>query len=310
VNPNHHPGVSRSIIHSFLRPIACLLILAASAGCAGPPGTQDPLPDAIGDWVAGERSEYVGDDLFIYINGGAEIYHEHGFDRIVVREYARGDERVAVELYTMSGSAYGVYSYARSQSGQPAEIGAGGTIAEYYLHFWSGRFLVVVTSHTTAPDVQAAILEIGHGIGKSLPATGDVPQLMALLPVEDCVPGSEIFIAGAIGLNNAAPIAAELFEGFTEGATIECGSTRLVALAWDDPARAAAALDQAKIRALQIDRLTIDAADDDRLSIHFDEDGFAAAARTGGVIRIAADRGTAPDLDTVFPTTGWEVSDE
>jgi hypothetical protein len=124
------------------------------------------------------------------------------------------------------------------------------------------------------------------------------------------VSGSEIYIAGAIGLNNAAPIAAELFEGFREGATNTCGSTRLVALAWDDPAGAAAALGQAKFRALQNDRLTIDAADENRVSISFDEDGVAAVARTGEVIRIAVDRGTAPDLDAVFPTTGWEVSDE
>jgi len=271
---------------------------------------QDPLPDVIGDWTAGEPSEYAGDDLFVYINGGAEIYHEHGFDQIEVREYTRGDEILSVELYTMSGSAYGIYSYARSQSGEPVVIGSGGTVAEYYVHFWSGPHLVAVTSHTGGPDVRESILGIAQGIGTNLPAQGDVPQLMARLPVEDCVSGSEIYIAGSIGLNNAAPVAAELFDGFTEGATIACGSTRLVALAWDDATLASAALGQAKNRALRNDRLKIEMADADRFSISFDEDGVAAAARTRDVIRIAVDRGTTPDLDAVFPTTGWEVSDE
>jgi len=35
------------------------------------------LPDSLGDWKGvGEAQEFVGDDLFLYMNGGAEIYHE------------------------------------------------------------------------------------------------------------------------------------------------------------------------------------------------------------------------------------------
>jgi hypothetical protein len=285
-----------------LAAIAAALGLIAACGA---PADTSPLPDSIGDWIAGESSEYVGEDLFVYINGGAEIYHEHGFDRIEVREYSRGDERVAVELYTMSGSAYGIYSYARSQKGLPIDIAAGGTIAGYYLHTWSGRHLVAVTSHTSSPDVRAAVVEIGRGIGKNLPDTGDIPQLMGLLPVEGCMAGSETYIAGAIGLNAAAPIAAELFGGFAEGATLRCDSTRLVALRWNDPEAAAAALQRAAERASATEGMRSEPGDGDRVVLHFDDDGVAAAARTGDVVRIAVDRGAVPDLDGVFPTNHW-----
>jgi hypothetical protein len=286
---------------------ACVLVLALVSACSARGGSL--LPDAIGDWVAGDRSEYVGDDLFVYINGGAEIYHEHGFDRIEIRDYSRGGERVTAELYTMGGSAYGIYSYARSQSGEPVDIGAGGTVAEYYLHFWSGPYLVAVTSPSASPDSRAAVVEVGRGIGANLADAGEVPRLMALLPGNDCVAGSEIYVAGPIGLNSAAPIVAELFQGFAGGATCERGSTRLVALRWEGAHRAAAALERAVDRASTAVNMNVNQGNEGRVTILFDEDGVAVAAHTGDVIRIAVEHGSTPDLDVVFPVHGWEVSD-
>jgi len=285
--------------------------LALLSGCAGQPAEDGSLlPDTIGGWTGGEISEYAGDELFTYIDGGAEIFHEHGFSRVDVREYARGDETVSVELYTMTGSAYGIYSYARSQSGEPLAIGSGGTLAEYYLHFWSGPHLVAVTSHTGGAGARSSILEIAEGVASNAPAEGEVPKLMERLPVKGCVAGSEIYIAGPIGLNNAVPIAAGLFQGFAEGATETCGEIRLLVLAWPNAAAAESAFDRAKTRALQDDGLKIDAAAGGSLSLRFEEDGYAAAVRTGRLVRFAEDHGAAPDLDAVFPTTGWEVDHE
>ncbi|MCK7579399.1 MAG: hypothetical protein MZV65_29205 [Chromatiales bacterium] len=35
----------------------------------------------------GDIQRYAGEDLFVYIDGGAEIYHEYGFRRVVARDY-------------------------------------------------------------------------------------------------------------------------------------------------------------------------------------------------------------------------------
>jgi heme-degrading monooxygenase HmoA len=293
------------------------LVAAAALACGRRSPEPALLPDAVGEWTAtAETSEFVGDDLFVYINGGAEIYHEHGFDRLAVREYGRGDERVAAELYTMAGSAFGIYSYARSASGRPLDLGAGGTLADYYLHFWSGPHLVAVTARDGPGDAQAAVLELGTLLGANFPGSGEPPQLMELLPVEGCVPGSKRHVAGPIGLNNAAPRVAAFFRGFEEAAVSRCRSATgeealLVVLRWTDPAAAARGVSEARERAASTEGIDGAPVDETGFNFHFDEDETMVGARTGVLVRLAVARGgDEPHLDRLFPIDNWEASHE
>ena len=85
-----------------LRPRTFLLASLAAAlffSCrSGPPapGRQDPascLPSAeeAGEWASeGSPAEYAGEDLYLYIDGGAEIYREYGFETVLVQDYVAG----------------------------------------------------------------------------------------------------------------------------------------------------------------------------------------------------------------------------
>jgi len=113
---------------------AAFTILLLVAGCTTPESLCPPKN--IGLWSAeGETEVYIGDDLFVYINGGAEIYHEYGFVQVAVQRYRRGDDNVSVEIYTMVGDAFGIYSFARSSRGHAVNLGNGATAADYYMHF-------------------------------------------------------------------------------------------------------------------------------------------------------------------------------
>jgi hypothetical protein len=311
------PGVPATRQPVWLRYAAVAAVVVAIAACAQPQAEPDRLPDSLGEWSAtGEAGEFVGDDLFVYINGGAEIYHEHGFERLRVREYSRGDDRASVELYTMADSAYGIYSYARSASGQSVDLGAGGTLADYYLHFWSGPHLVVVTSQSGPDDARTAVLDLGTLLGATFPASGQVPPLMDLLPADGCVPGSERYVAGPIGLGNAAPRAAALFRGFDEAAVSRCrlvtdGEARLVVLRWSDPETATRAVNEAVERANTTEGIDGDAVGESGISFRFDDDEIMVGARTGALVRLALVRGgEEPQLDWLFPTDKQEVSHE
>jgi len=287
----------------------------AIGGCSGGGPASELLPDIIGSWTAGEAAEFVGDDLFMYINGGAEIFHEHGFDTVTVREYRRGDERVSVELYSMSGGAFGIYSYARSQSGEPVDIGAGGTLADYYLHFWSGRQLVVATSHSDSGDPRQAVLEIARGIGRDLSNLGDTPELIGRLPPNGCAPGSETYFVGALGLQNGAPALAPLFAGFSEGAAASCTTASeeaatMVVLRWSDAEGVATALGDVTDRAESLPSATVESTAEDRVMIRIGDGRVILGARTGAVLRIAIVSGEQMDIDHVFPSDHWEVEDE
>jgi hypothetical protein len=95
-------------------------------------------------WVKdGDPQEFVGEDLYTYINGGAEIYQEYGFRRVVVQDYENAaGKSVSLEIFEMEtpAAAFGIFTFKRS--GQGKSIAVGAELEDYYLNFWKGRFLV------------------------------------------------------------------------------------------------------------------------------------------------------------------------
>jgi hypothetical protein len=228
---------------------ACSAAIAATllvAGCS-PPESPCP-PRDIGPWRAeGEAEVYVGDELFIYINGGAEIYHEYGFEQVAVQRYRRGDDTVSAEIYTMEADAFGIYSFARSSNGQAVDLGDGATAADYYLHFWSGPDLAVVTAESEFVDRTDAILEIAAAIAGCRRSGGVTPNLIDRLPSEGLVAGSEVYFTGRLAFMNTVRPAALLFAAFEDGASASYESGESIAvLRFRDQAAAVQSLLEAR----------------------------------------------------------------
>ncbi len=223
--------------------IAALLLAVA---CNAPSNPCPPI--SVGLWSAdGEAEVYAGDHLFVYINGGAEIYHEYGFQQLTVQRYRRGDDRVSVEIYTMDGDAFGIYSFARSGNGRPVNLGNGATAADYYMHLWSGHDLAAITAENDFEDFGEALSEIGAAVAACMPPGGAEPDLLVELPTEDRVPGSEIYFTGQLAFINAARPAATFFSGFAEGAFASYGPEKnTVVLKWQDETVAEQALRAAR----------------------------------------------------------------
>ena len=199
-------------------------------------------------WSAEDGPEvYVGDDLFIYINGGAEIYHEYGFIQVAVQRYRRGDDNVAVEIYTMEGDAFGIYSFARSSTGHPVNLGNGGIAADYFTHFWSGPDLAVITAENEFENLGEAVSEIATVVAGCLQSGGVEPGLLDQLPIDGRAAGSEVYFSGRLALMNLARPAALLFAGFEEGAAARYESgEHIVVLRFKDEAAAGLALQEAR----------------------------------------------------------------
>ena len=75
-----------------------------------------PEDNYVPGWVKSERVlRFEKSNLFDYIDGGAELFLEFGFDKLLVQRYksanGKGDEEVAVEVYEMESpeAALGIY---------------------------------------------------------------------------------------------------------------------------------------------------------------------------------------------------------
>jgi hypothetical protein len=199
-------------------------------------------------WSAEDEPEvYVGDELFIYINGGAEIYHEYGFVQVAVQRYRRGEDQISVEIYNMDGDAFGIYSFARSSTGHAMNLGDGATAADYFTHVWSGPDLAVITAENEFEGLGEAVTEIATTVAGCLQSGGVEPTLLDQLPIEGQVTGSEVYFPGRLAFMNAARPAALLFAGFEEGAAARYESGEdIVVLRFNDEAAADRALQEAR----------------------------------------------------------------
>ena len=186
--------------------------LLAGAWTASSRAAQDtlsaylPADGAAPGWAKdGGSQEFVGDDLYTYIDGGAEIYQEYGFRRVVLQDYKNASGRsVSLEIFEMEtpAAAYGIFTFKRSGKGKSVPLGSGGELEDYYLNFWKGRFLATLTGFDETPATIDGLMAIAAAVDAKVRERADAPGLVSALPVEGLKPGSVKYIKGPLGLSN------------------------------------------------------------------------------------------------------------
>ena len=164
-----------------------------------------PQESALGGWAEeGELQEFKEEDLYIYINGGAEIYLEYGFKSVVIQDYADGaGHSISLEIFEMTdpASAYGMFTFKISGEGQRIELGDGGELESYYLNFWKGPYLVTLTGFDDSPETIEGLQMIGRTVAAKIPVRAEKPSLAEL--------AAELgyekirYLEGFLGLNSA-----------------------------------------------------------------------------------------------------------
>ncbi len=166
-----------------------------------------PNASSLDGWeTLGEPQIAEGADLFLLINGGAEIYNEYGFVRAAMHSYEKGEKSVNLEVYEMEdvASAYGAYSFKTDRDGEPLDIGSEARFEEYYLNFWKGNVVVTLIGFDTDQETRDAILTLGRLVEDKISLESARPELVELLP--PCSIGGEqaqfTYVEGNLALIN------------------------------------------------------------------------------------------------------------
>ncbi len=185
-----------------------LLVLSALfLSCNKPAKTiEEMLPPGskLSEWQRGEAGRtYKGNQLYEYINGGAEIYLEYGFVQVITQEYFHGDESLVVDIYEMTDAkaAYGVYSVHRGPEVTPLKVGDEGYQYEYQTAFWQDRFYVVIMGYKSDRATQSVLAEFAKKISKKIAVHSKPPELLSALPASGLVERSAGYIKGMLALN-------------------------------------------------------------------------------------------------------------
>jgi hypothetical protein len=231
--------------------------LLAVLGCGAEKGAYThlfPLPrevDGIGG--LGDIAEYRDSTLYDFLDGGAELYFDYDIVAVADAEYET-DSGATVEasVYDMGNAAraFGIYSTIRYDGADFVDVGNEGVKTESSLDFWKGRYYVRLLAYETPPGTEAVILALGRALAGNITESGDLPDIISLLPTESMVPRSEKYFLKALALNNihyVAPGNVLLLDDETEGVVARYGrsgtETTGFIISYPDVARAAQAFE-------------------------------------------------------------------
>ena len=168
------------------------------------PGARD-LP---GWTVSGEPQHYAGEDLYTYIDGGAEIYQEYGFKQVLAQDYKdAGGRTLTLELYEMKSpeAAYGAFTFKSSGKGRAVAVGQAAELEDYYLNAWKGTIVLTVIGPDDSAASLAGVQAVAKAAADKIPAAGSKPALMGRLPGEWAGAPHIKFFTGPLGLFNIDP---------------------------------------------------------------------------------------------------------
>jgi len=178
-----------------------------------------PRPQQLKDYLPSEKEsrrwkadglpqEFLGEDLFLYMDGGASIYQEYGFRRLLVQDYRDTRSKpFSLEIFEMAGpeSAYGAYTFKTSAGGRRIALGNEGCVEDYYLNAWKGRYLVTLTGNEPDTELVQGLIEIAKVVTDKIAPGGAAPEIINLLPVQGLIRASQKYFRGPLGLFNVYP---------------------------------------------------------------------------------------------------------
>lgn len=174
-------------------------------------GLSDFLPDSIGVWRPSEPDRFFNrENLYGYLDGGAELYLSYSFREGEHREFGNGSgSLIYADIFNMTESknAFGVFSHSRETEEQ--EYGQGSQDYGDAIVFWKDRYLVSISSRGDDPQLKTIIAALANYIDETIRTTGDLPPIVRLMPEQGRVPASLMYFNHYLWQNSYCYLADE-----------------------------------------------------------------------------------------------------
>ena len=190
-----------------MRQFNCMLVtlvglVAVMLACGG--GSDSVESDGLGRYFpvglaqqglekVSETRTYMGDSLWEYINGGAELYHSFGFVKVTTADYKSPQTELVLDLYQFetSDGAYGLYSGLRPDEPEFVALGVEGYFTGSSLEFVKGDIMVRLVAYDVSEATAAALKGLAANLAAELPGTIEPPDAFRLFPEDKSLAGSD-----------------------------------------------------------------------------------------------------------------------
>jgi len=199
-----------------------------------------PTNNEINDWQPdGESETAIGQDLYLLINGGAEIYHEYGFKQAIHQSFINSTgHRINLEIYKMESpeSAYGIFTFRTSETGIPVEYGQKGWLETYFLNFWRENYLITVIGLDEDSTTIHGIKKIGRVVDNKIKSEVKLPQIISLLPKQNLLENETTYLKGNLALYNQDLFGPKDIFGLREGVLGKYPNYSILIFQYENPA--------------------------------------------------------------------------
>lgn len=173
-----------------------------------------PVPDlnSITGLKINQQKYYDGTALWGHINGGADLYLEYGFDKLLFLELEKDNVKYRVEFYRMTDAAagFGVFSVSHFRCTNKDTLTKFICVSKYQLQSALGRFYISIANDKGTPDAGKFSINLFEMIlSKCEDETFKLP--VKLEPYSHHVK----FFRGGIGIQNGFPLWSDMFENFS-----------------------------------------------------------------------------------------------
>jgi hypothetical protein len=196
-----------------------LFAAAAFIICSGSASAQNDFPRLEEKAVAGlhvvSEKYYDGTSLWGYIDGGADVYLEYGFSKLLARTAEVNGMRFQVDLYKMidPASAFGIYSISTFTCARADSSSAFTCSSRFQFQAARGTYyLSIINDKGTDSAGLIGITIARHLLSGISDAECGLPQLFRLPAFTGCTTSIK-FIKGRLGIENGYPGWEALFEG-------------------------------------------------------------------------------------------------
>ncbi|MFZ5979255.1 MAG: DUF6599 family protein [Candidatus Zixiibacteriota bacterium] len=168
---------------------------------------ENAEPVIPGDGIApgwtrnGHMRTFNQNDLYGHIDGGAELFLEFGFDKLLVQKYTNGDNEIELEIYLMTepAAALGIYLMKCGRETPLDDIPCRNTANSYQLTLVKNRCFIQLNNF----NGRKALVPVMTALARST-LEGIEPEDKVLffenLPGEDLIEHSELLVRGPYGL--------------------------------------------------------------------------------------------------------------
>jgi hypothetical protein len=179
--------------------LVCVIVGGAHLALAfGADSKRFAFPEVKGWKPSGEIQSFSPDELYQYIDGGADLYLTYAFQDLGVLEYQNEREAtVTVEVYRHKTpyDAFGVYSQERPPTPESLAVGAQGYIGEDFLNFVAKLYYVKISAFQAGAEGREVLISFAKKVAEALGEKAELPSLLKSFPEEGKIRNSEKFVA-------------------------------------------------------------------------------------------------------------------